>query len=142
MVGRPTKLTQTIQDDICKALLAGNHFSTACQYAGVSTDTGQQWLMRGENRTKGRPATPEYVRFAQAVRKAETDAEVRTVTNWQTAIPNNWQAARDFLARRYPKRWQEKKRIELADLTAEQIMVLLLEEGDTPGDDTTADEDG
>lgn len=141
MMGRPTKLTQEIKENICKALLAGNHFSTSCQYAGVDTKTAQDWLLRGEGRIPGRPASPLYVDFAVAVRKAETDAEVRTVANWQNAIPNNWQAARDFLARRYPKRWQEKKRIELADLTPEQIMQLLLEEGDTPGDDTTEGEE-
>src|SRR5882724_808623 len=98
MAGRPTKLTLQIQEDICKALLAGNHFSTAAQYAGVDISTAKDWVLRGEGRIKGRPATAEYVAFAVAVGKAETDAEVGTVATWKNAIPNNWKEARDFLA--------------------------------------------
>jgi hypothetical protein len=31
---------------------------------------------------------------------------------WKAQIPNNWQAARDFLARRFPKRWGAKEKID------------------------------
>lgn len=37
--------------------------------------------------------------------EAEAAAEIAVVEMWQKATPDNWQACRDFLARRYPERW-------------------------------------
>jgi transposase len=130
-MARPTKLTPEIQKKICDALNAGNYFEVACEYAGIDKSTGYQWMARGQGRAKNRPANAEFVEFVDAVQKATTDAEVRTVANWQKAIPEDWRAAKDFLARRYPKRWQERKTINLGDLTNEQIIAAL--EADVAG---------
>src|SRR5262249_55721086 len=57
-------------------------------------------MQRGEKASSGL-----FCEFCGAVKKAEADAEVRMVALWQKQIPENWQAARDFLARRFPERW-------------------------------------
>ena len=133
--GRPTKLTPAVQEQVVKALAAGNYFETACAYAGIDRMTGLEWIRRGEGRMRNRAANEVYAEFADAVRKASTDAEVRTVANWQKAVPEDWRAAKDFLARRYPTRWQERKTLSVSDLTSEQIVALLAEEAGDGGEE-------
>jgi hypothetical protein len=57
-------------------------------------------MARGEKATAG-----QFCDFRGAVLKADGDAEVRVVAQWQQHMPENWQACRDFLARRFPDRW-------------------------------------
>jgi hypothetical protein len=38
---------------------------------------------------------------------------MRALASWQAAIPGDWRAARDFLARRHPDRWGSRERHEL-----------------------------
>lgn len=47
-LGRPTKLTATVQNKIVKALRMGNYAEVAAAYAGVSERTFYGWLERGE----------------------------------------------------------------------------------------------
>lgn len=98
--GRPTLLTPEVQAKICNAVSAGNYYQAACAYAGISRQTFLNWMKRGKKARSG-----QFFEFFGAVRKAQADAEVRVVTLWQQQIPNNWQAARDFLVARFRQRW-------------------------------------
>ena len=51
--------------------------------------------------------------FLEAVTRAEAEAELRMIAQWQAQIPRDWRAARDFLARRFPKRWGPNARVEV-----------------------------
>jgi hypothetical protein len=93
-------LTPDVQHRICSAIEAGNYYEAACAYGGVTYQTFQNWLARGEAARSG-----IYFDFLEAVKKAEANAEVTVVAQWRQQIPANWQAARDFLARRFPSRW-------------------------------------
>jgi hypothetical protein len=42
---------------------------------------------------------------------------MRLVALWQQHIPENWQAARDFLERRFPQRWGRRVRPFIATLS-------------------------
>lgn len=139
---RPTDLTPEVQEAICKALVAGNYFETACAYAGVSVTTAYEWRQRGDGRHKTRKGNEVYAEFADAVRKAETDAEVRTVANWQKEVPSNWLAAMKFLERRYPSRWRERKTISLRDIDDPALIALLEEETGGGGEAEGADPAG
>lgn len=77
--GRPSKLTPEVQDRILTALRAGNFFSVACELAGISETAGREWLARGNGTTKRRGGAPEFAAFAEAVKKAESEAEVASV---------------------------------------------------------------
>lgn len=103
MAGQPTKLNPETQRRICDAISAGNYYEAACAYGGVTYQTLLNWLSRGEAARSG-----IYFDFFCAVKKAEADAEVAVVAQWRKQIPENWQAARDFLARRFPRRWGPK----------------------------------
>jgi hypothetical protein len=102
--GRPCKLTPELQQCLCDAIRAGSYYRPACGVAGVDYATFRRWMLRGRNARSG-----QFREFCEAVRKAEADAEVRMVAQWQSKIPADWRAARDFLARRFPRRWMPRE---------------------------------
>lgn len=102
-MARPSKLTPEVQQKLCDAVRAGNYFCAACAYAQVSYPAFRVWMKRGSTASSGR-----YRAFVDAVKKAQADSELAITALWQAQIPQNWQAARDFLARRFPRRWGAK----------------------------------
>jgi hypothetical protein len=99
-MARPTKLTPELQEKICNAIRAGNYYEAACGFVGIHYSTFRRWMIQGENAKSGK-----YKEFFEAIKKAEHDAEVRLVAQWQKHMPDNWQAIATFLERRYPERW-------------------------------------
>jgi len=104
-MARPTKFTLSTQTRIIEAIAGGNYYEAACASAGVDYATFRRWMQRGQKAKDG-----PYREFCDAILKAEAEAEVRIVAQWQQQIPENWPAARDFLARRFPDRWGPKER--------------------------------
>ena len=119
--GRRTKLTAERQDKIVQAILDGNYFETACAYAGVSRNTGFEWLARGENRDPDRRGAAVFAAFANAVRAAEAQAEVRAVAIIQQGFEDNPRLALEFLSRRYPERWGRHDTATVFRQLAEQV---------------------
>lgn len=109
--GRRTKLNPAVQHRIVQAIGAGNYHDAAAAYGGVSYATFRLWMIKGERSRSG-----IYFDFFEAVQRAEAEAEIRMVAQWQMAIPDDWKAARDFLARRYPARWGPKVEISVASV--------------------------
>lgn len=103
--GRPTKLTPDVQTAICYAIQTGCYYETAAQLGGIDKTTFWRWMRTGEKAETG-----EFRDFYHAVLQAEADAEVRAVELWRSGMADNWQAARDFLARRHPERWGPMER--------------------------------
>jgi hypothetical protein len=101
--GRPSKLTPEVQQRLCDAIAAGNHYKAACGYAGVSQKVYCEWMNRGAKEKRG-----TFREFRKAVLKARADAEVALVARWQKHTAESWQACRDLLARRFPKRWAKR----------------------------------
>lgn len=89
MAGRAIQRDEA-RERVCTALAAGNTRRAACAFAGISEDTLANWLRRHSD-------------FAEAVKKAEGDAEVRNVAIISRAAQQGtWQAAAWWLERRYP----------------------------------------
>ncbi|MGO9605653.1 MAG: hypothetical protein ACLQAT_20085 [Candidatus Binataceae bacterium] len=86
---------------IVAAIAGGNFVSTACRLAGISTATLDKWLKRGE---KGEQPFKD---FAQAYRDAESECESVLVEKWKDAAPEDWRAAKELLAKRWPERWSD-----------------------------------
>jgi transposase len=107
-VARPTKLTPETRDRILQALRAGNHAEAACRAAGIATSTSYSWLDRGE-----REPDALYGAFAEAVRRAEAEAEVHAVAVVRRAMADDWRAALAYLERRHPARWRRQQVTEL-----------------------------
>jgi hypothetical protein len=92
---------------LAEAIRAGNFYEAACGYAGIDYATFRRWMERGERESRG-----AYRALRDAIEKAEAVAEVTVVAQWRSQIPTSWQAARDFLARRFPSRWRPVERFE------------------------------
>lgn len=107
--GRPSKLTPQVKKKLLDAIRAGNYYEPACMYAGISYRSFRRWMDKGEKAKSG-----EFWQFCQEVKQAEAEAEARVVAMWQKQIPDSWQAARDFLERRYPDRWGRREKIDLS----------------------------
>lgn len=109
MIGRQTKLTPQVRAAICQRIAAGNHKNVAAVSCGVDPATFYEWIARGEGRDPDRAQTPLYADFAEAVKKAEADAEVRNVALIEQAAGKEWTAAAWWLERKFPERWAKKQ---------------------------------
>lgn len=99
-MARPSKLTPEVIKRLTEAIRAGNYYEAACGYAGIGYSTFRAWMVRGEKAKSGK-----YWEFVEAITRAEYEAEVRMVAQWQKHMPEDYRAIRDFLERRYPDRW-------------------------------------
>lgn len=116
-MARPTKLTPARQKDIEEAILAGNYFGAACEYAGIDERTGYNWMARGRDELARRenPRVKEgtaqwekeedFVQFFQTITRASARVEVRVVAKIQQAGDEDWRALAWFMEHRYPTKW-------------------------------------
>jgi len=99
-MARPSKLTPEVTKRLTEAIRAGNYYEAACGYAGIHYSTFRKWMQKGETAKSGK-----FREFFEAITRAEYEAEVRMVAQWQKHMPEDYRAIRDFLERRYPERW-------------------------------------
>jgi transposase len=99
--GRPSKFAPPVCQKIVDVIRAGNFVQTAAEYAGVDRSTVYDWVRRGERERQG-----PYREFAEQVRKALADAEVRDLAIISKAAgEGQWQAAAWRLERKFPERY-------------------------------------
>lgn len=127
--GRPSKLTPAVKEKLISAIAAGNYFGPSCTYAGIDLSTFEKWMRRGRQEGSG-----QYFQFLCDVQEAEAQAEIRIVATWQQQIPQNFAAARDFLARRHPERWANKERLEQSGKIEHILRVVYANEDDRAPD--------
>ena len=118
--GRPTKLTPELQKRLCDAIAEGNYYKAACGCAGIHYAVFRRWMQRGAKARRG-----IFREFRDSVLKAESEAEANAVAKWKAHMPENWQACRDFLARRYPKRWANQESVELKGNKKKPLRVMM-----------------
>ena len=113
--GRPTKLTPDLQKRICEAIKLGMSRERAGWFCGVTRQTIQNWIAKGEKTDKG-----EYAEFFDSLKKAEADSIAVNLKNLHTAAQDGaWQASAWMLERRYPKEYG--KQVVHTDDTSKQI---------------------
>jgi hypothetical protein len=64
--------------------------------------------------------------------QAELDCEAALVKKWHDAAPDDWRAARDLLARRFPDRWGREVEERPPDMGLGLHITLLLGPADDP----------
>ena len=121
-MGRRTKLTPETQEKIITAIRAGNYANVAAQYAGIHESTFYDWIVRGEAAKGG-----IYAEFAEAVKKAEADAEARHVLNITNASKKEWTASAWYLERKHSDRWGRKERREITGPGGKPVELSLVE---------------
>jgi hypothetical protein len=112
-MSRTPKLTPAVQARIVELVAAGNYFAVACRAAGISQETGNEWMARGEGRHHDR-GDPDgrHARFARSVREAEAEAERYAVEALRNGFDKDFRAAVEYLKRKHPDRWREQTTVE------------------------------
>lgn len=117
--GRPSKLTEEVQNRILRAVQSGNWLETASAYAGVDASTVRRWIAKGEADDAEEP----YRSFCAAIKQARAEAEIRAVALIQKAAQDGtWQASAWYLERSHPDRWG-RKRLEITGADSQPLRV-------------------
>lgn len=103
-----TNLIETIHDKVTE----GNFPTVAAVASGVPSQVFEAWMRRGNTEIArladgGKVDKTEalYVHLVTQIDAAQATAESRAVSFWQNHVSENWQAAKEFLSRRFPERW-------------------------------------
>lgn len=123
-MGRPTKFTPEVQARIVEAIEAGNTYARAAAYGGIEYKTFRNWMAAGEKSTRS-----PYVPFFQAVKEAETKAEMAHVATIENASKRSWMAAAWWLERRYPQEWGRRDSVDLRVVLEAEAERLAKEKG-------------
>lgn len=94
--GRPSLLTDEVQERIVAIVKGGSLIETAAAVAGVSRSAVYRWLERGAD------GEEPYAAFADAVAQAKAEGMARNVTLVARAGAKDWRAAAWLLARQDP----------------------------------------
>lgn len=122
------RLKPEVTELIVGLVRQGNYPEVAAKAAGLDGRTFRKWMIRGTAETEG-----EYFDFAQAVHKAEGEAEARGVQQVALAAANgDTSAAKWKLERRYPERWGAKVQLEVKEQLGRELIERLREKLD-PG---------
>lgn len=109
-MGRPTKLTEKVREQIVSAVREGCYQDVAARAAGIAPSTFYNWKARGE---EGGKRNAIYVEFLDELTRAEAEAEQLAVHVWRKAFGNDWRAAMEYLARRHPENWTRRENVKV-----------------------------
>lgn len=130
-IGRPTKLTPELQEQIVNAIKAGNSIVEAAQLCGVGERTIHEWRARGE----ADDAPELFAQFAQALTQARATSRDLLInaafkdaiggveieqgtrgdgTEYTKVTPPNGRIALELLARMFPREWRPVKAVEVS----------------------------
>ncbi len=114
-----TKLTPELQEEIIKKLKIGMYAKIVAQSVGIGERTYYYWLERGQKalelqeNDKDVPENEKiFLQFLQSVRQSEAEGEAVLVAAIFGQIGNDWKAAMEILARKYPERWARKEYVD------------------------------
>jgi hypothetical protein len=99
----PEKVTR-----ICEAIRLGMSSADACRYAGVARSTYEEWKAKA----LARPGSP----FAEAIDQinaALAESELRLLGYWSRSAADDWRAAQQLLAVRWPERYSDTRRVQV-----------------------------
>ncbi len=103
-----SKLTPVVTKKLVQALGIGNYTTVACRFAGIKPSLFWSWMKRGELEVEG-----VYFEFREKILLAEAASEVSAVGAMRRAMKNDWKAAAEFLARKYPSRWGKNSTVDV-----------------------------
>lgn len=114
-MGRPSKLTADVHDQIVDLMKAGNFGETAAACAGISRETLRSWLRRGARAKSGkfRRFRDDFVRAAAA---SESDL-LTLIRNAAKGPDAKWQAAAWIMERKHPERFGRRQKLEVVPRT-------------------------
>ena len=108
--GRPTKYTPERVERILEAIRKGNTRDTAAKLAGVSATQMYEWMNK-------------HPEFAEAIEKADAEAEGFYVGIIERAAAKSWQAAAWWLERRRAAKYGRLERHEVTGKGGEALQL-------------------
>ena len=118
-MGRPTKLTEDIQQVVIGAIQLGMYQEQAALMAGISRTSFFRWM---DNGTKTGKQYARYRDFRDAVEKARAEAEARKLRSIHIAADSGtWQAAAWWLERSFPNRWGRRDKMEVIHISEDVL---------------------
>lgn len=117
--GRPSEFDEAAPK-IIASIRQGSTYKCAAGCARVSYSTFANWIAQGKEALKNEELDNKFLKFLKDVEQAEKECEAEVLQCWKAFIPMNWQAARDFLARRHPDEWGAKDRVDVTS-NGEQV---------------------
>lgn len=115
------KLTPEFIAMFCNIISHGNYPETACKALRISESTFRSWMRLGKKSESG-----IHREFYERVLQADSAAEAYAVEVWRSNFGKDTRAAPNFLSRRYPGRWGERKFIKIeVEKEIEQMMRVL-----------------
>ena len=97
-MGRPTRLTPEIAKAIEDRVRLGASLSAAGESIGVATSVACEWMERGEGRSE-RGKRQIYVDFAEQVRKAQAEDQLRRIGRIEQAGKGGQVVARETITK-------------------------------------------
>ena len=138
-IGRRTKLTPGLRDEVCVGIRSGCYAKIAAERVGIAESTYYAWKQRGED-DLAEGKTTIHSEFVESIKKAESLIESELIASclrvarYDEDRPGDfdWKAAMTFMERRWPDRWSRNERrehsgvvgiapINLASLTDEEL---------------------
>lgn len=134
-IGRRTKLTKALHDEIVGAIRVGTPIIHAAQAAGIGETTFHRWCQEG--RAKPKSSKDPRRAFADAVDQALSQSVRLRVTRIAKAGETSWQADAWWLERRFPDQFGLRQNIEHSgslDVSLEDLDVILKSMAANAGD--------
>lgn len=110
--GRPSEFDEAAPK-IINSIRGGNTYECASGCARVCYGTFNRWMKLGEEDGRNGITDSKFYKFFKDIKQAECEAEQRCVEAWQSFIPDNWQAAKEFLSRRNHEKWGAKDKVDV-----------------------------
>lgn len=118
-VGRPSLIhEQSLLDRVIERIRDGDKPLAAMVACGINRHTFYNWLERAENGEK------PYLDFFNKMGEAEAEMQAQVVGQWVTALLDKPQLTPEFLAKRFPDEWREKKTLT-TNINGENVLVVV-----------------
>lgn len=119
--GRPTSLDEVTQRRLLKSITNGNRLRDAAAAAGIAWSTLKAWFARG------RDGDEPYRTFLALAQAAKLEAKERLVTAVVKGGLEDPRVGIEILARRYPKQWARRQRIDVAGVEGAPLNVRVVD---------------
>jgi len=114
--GRPSKLTEELKKEIFQYIEDGLSYADACYLANISEGIFYLWKKVGEKAKEGK-----FFEFLKGIRIAELKAKRRRLKIIAVKEPGDARLALEMLARKYPKEFGRKEKIEVTGKLGEWL---------------------
>ena len=122
-LGRPTKLTREVLEEIVRNMASCAHPSIAAGCAGVSRGAFHAWMRRGKEEPKS-----IYGEFRNRIQTAAKSAEMRLAALIAKAAADSPDHAKWMLTHRFKRRWAETSKLQLSGKIDTGLAVMTDEE--------------